>query len=349
MCILTIKIINYTIVSIIYYIYKVLNYFLRILSINKNILDNKIKFKDNESFISICGINDAHLAILEDKFNVSIYPKGNEITIEGDSNKIEDALKVLYILKDLYNSSSEITLQKVISISDNVYNDKENQLISMRIKLPYLGRSIQMKTISQGEYLYKMQKNDIIFSTGAAGTGKTFLSVAYAINLLSNGNIERIIITRPVVEAGESLGYLPGDFKEKISPYMRPVYDALYSLLSSDMVSRYTEEGKIEVAPLAYMRGRTLSRSFIILDEAQNTTISQMKMFLSRIGEKSKVIITGDISQSDLPKNTESGLEHALKILKNIKGISFHHFDKKDVIRHHLVSEILEAYDNADK
>ncbi len=216
----------------------------------------------------------------------------------------------------------------------------------MRIKLPYLGRNIEMKTISQGEYLYKMQRNDIVFSTGAAGTGKTFLSVAYAINLLAEGKIERIIITRPVVEAGESLGYLPGDFKEKISPYMRPIYDSLYSLLSNDMISRYTEEGKIEVAPLAYMRGRTLSKSFIILDEAQNTTISQMKMFLSRIGEKSKAIITGDISQSDLPKDVESGLKHALKILTNIKGIGFHHFEKKDVIRHHLVSKILEAYEN---
>lgn len=219
----------------------------------------------------------------------------------------------------------------------------------MRIKLPYLGRNIQMKTISQGEYLYKMQRSDIVFASGAAGTGKTFLSVAYAINLLSEGKVERIIITRPVVEAGESLGYLPGDFKEKISPYMRPVYDALYSLLSSDIILRYTEEGKIEVAPLAYMRGRTLSKAFIILDEAQNTTVSQMKMFLSRIGEKSKAVITGDVSQSDLPSNVESGLENALKILKGISGISFHHFDKKDVIRHHLVSEILAAYDNAGK
>ena len=287
--------------------------------------------------------------MLEDKFNVSIYPKGNELTIEGDSNKIEDTLKVLYILKDLYNSSNDITIQKVMSIADNIESDKENQLISMRIKLPYLGRSIQMKTISQGEYLYKMQRSDIVFAYGAAGTGKTFLSVAYAINLLSEGRVERIIITRPVVEAGESLGYLPGDFKEKISPYMRPVYDALYSLLSSDIILRYTEEGKIEVAPLAYMRGRTLSKAFIILDEAQNTTVSQMKMFLSRIGEKSKAIITGDISQSDLPNNVESGLENALKILKGINGISFHHFDKKDVIRHHLVSEILAAYDNAGK
>ena len=293
-------------------------------------------------------MEDKHLEILENKFNVSIYPKGNELTIKGDLVKIEDTIKVLYTLKDLYNSSAEITEQKVINIADNIYNDKENKFISMKIKLPYLGRNIEMKTVSQGEYLYKMQKSDIIFSTGAAGTGKTFLSVAYAINLLSEGKIERIIITRPVVEAGESLGYLPGDFKEKISPYMRPVYDALYSIISADMISRYTEEGKIEVAPLAYMRGRTLSRSFIILDEAQNTTISQMKMFLSRIGEKSKVVVTGDISQSDLPKNAQSGLEHALKILSNIKGISFHHFEKKDVIRHHLVSKILEAYDNAD-
>ena len=298
--------------------------------------------------MSVCGIGDKHLEILENKFNVSIYPKGNELTIKGDLVRIEDTVKVLYTLKDLYNSSAEITEQKVINIADNIYNDKENKFISMKIKLPYLGRNIEMKTVSQGEYLYKMQKSDIIFSTGAAGTGKTFLSVAYAINLLSEGKIERIIITRPVVEAGESLGYLPGDFKEKISPYMRPVYDALYSIISADMISRYTEEGKIEVAPLAYMRGRTLSRSFIILDEAQNTTISQMKMFLSRIGEKSKVVVTGDISQSDLPKNAQSGLEHALKILSNINGISFHHFEKKDVIRHHLVSKILEAYDNAD-
>lgn len=314
--------------------------------INKKILDNKVKFKDNESFISICGINDSNISILEEKFNVSIYPKGNELTIEGDTSKVEDAIKVIYILKDLYNSSSDITHQKVISIADNISNDKENELISMRIKLPYLGRNIEMKTISQGEYLYKMQRNDIVFSTGAAGTGKTFLSVAYAINLLAEGKIERIIITRPVVEAGESLGYLPGDFKEKISPYMRPIYDSLYSLLSSDMILKYTEDAKIEVAPLAYMRGRTLSRSFIILDEAQNTTISQMKMFLSRIGEKSKAVITGDISQSDLPKNVESGLGHAIKILKGIKGIDFHYFEKKDVIRHHLVSKILEAYDN---
>ena len=252
----------------------------------------------------------------------------------------------MYILKDLYNSSNEITEQNVISTSDNVDNENTNKLISMQIKLPYLGRNIKMKTVSQGEYLYKMQHNDIVFASWAAGTGKTFLSVAYAINLLAENKIDRIIITRPVVEAGENLGYLPGDFRDKILPYMRPIYDALYSLLSNDIILKYTEECKIEIAPLAYMRGRTLSKSFIILDEAQNTTVSQMKMFLSRIGEKSKAIITGDISQSDLPKNVESGLENALKILKEINGIGFHNFNKKDVIRHHLVSKILESYDS---
>ena len=276
----------------------------------------------------------------------SIYPKGNELTIKGDFINIENTLKVLYILKDLYNSSNEITEQNVISTSDNVDNEKTNKLISMQIKLPYLGRNIKMKTVSQGEYLYKMQHNDIVFASGAAGTGKTFLSVAYAINLLAENKIDRIIITRPVVEAGENLGYLPGDFRDKILPYMRPIYDALYSLLSNDIILKYTEECKIEIAPLAYMRGRTLSKSFIILDEAQNTTVSQMKMFLSRIGEKSKAIITGDISQSDLPKNVESGLENALKILTEINGIGFHNFNKKDVIRHHLVSKILESYDS---
>lgn len=312
-------------------------------------MDNKVKFKDNASFISICGVEDKHLEILENKFEVSIYPKGNELTIKGDSDKIEEVLKVIYVLSDMHNSLSEITEDKVINISDNIHKDRESQLISARIKLPHLGRYIEMKTVSQGEYLEKMKSNDIIFSTGAAGTGKTFLSVAYGINMLAEGKIERIIITRPVVEAGESLGYLPGDFKEKISPYMRPVYDALYGILSNDTILKYMEENKIEIAPLAYMRGRTLSKAFIILDEAQNTTISQMKMFLSRIGEKSKAIITGDISQSDLPNNIESGLEHSLNILKNIKGIAFHNFDKKDVIRHRLVSKILEAYDMYEK
>ena len=335
-----------TIINFFVLYYSIIN--LKDKKINKKRLDNKVKFKDYDAYISICGAEDKNLQVLENKFNVSIYPKGNELTIEGNYSNIEDALKVIYILKDMYISNTEISLEKVINISDNVFKERESSLINMRIKLPYLGRNIEMKTISQGEYLEKMMFNDIVFSTGAAGTGKTFLSVAYGINLLAENKIERMIITRPVVEAGESLGYLPGDFKEKISPYMRPVYDALYSLLSSDIILRYTEENKIEVAPLAYMRGRTLSRAFIILDEAQNTTVAQMKMFLSRIGEKSKAVITGDITQSDLPKNVKSGLEHSIRILKNIEGIGFHHFDKKDVIRHRLVSKILEAYDKAD-
>lgn len=249
----------------------------------------------------------------------------------------------------MYNSSLDISLSKIKSIADTVNIEKESDFINIRIKLPYLGRNIEMKTVAQGEYVEKMMKNDIVFSTGASGTGKTFLSVAYAINLLSKGEVERIVITRPVVEAGESLGYLPGDFKEKISPYMRPIYDSLYSCLSPDTILKYTEDNKIEVAPLAYMRGRTLSRAFIILDEAQNTTIAQMKMFLSRIGEKSKAVITGDTTQIDLPKNVESGLAHSINILQNIEGIDFHCFTKRDVIRHHLVSKILDAYDNDNR
>lgn len=312
----------------------------------------KILFDDNESFISICGVGDSHLNVLESMLNVIIYPKGNELTIEGENYGVLNTINVLNTLKEMYNQSTNITLQKVINIASNISQGKENlykDFMNMKIKLPYLGRYIEMKTISQGQYLKKMIDYDIVFSTGSAGTGKTFLSVAYGISLLAEGKVERIIITRPVVEAGESLGYLPGDFKEKLSPYIRPVYDALYHLLSSDMIYKFTEEGKIEVAPLAYMRGRTLSRSFIILDEAQNTTISQMKMFLSRIGEKSKSVITGDISQSDLPKGTISGLCHAVRILKSIESIGFHEFNKKDVVRHRLVSKILEAYDDDDK
>lgn len=313
-------------------------------------ITKKIVFEDNESFISICGIEDSHLTILENMLKVRVYPKGNELTIEGERIGVTNADNVLRVIRSMYDKSTEITPQKIINIIKNVLEGKEEHskdFINIKIKLPYLGRHIEMKTMSQGQYLKNMSEHDIVFSTGSAGTGKTFLSVAYGISLLCEGKVERIIITRPVVEAGESLGYLPGDFKEKISPYMRPIYDALYSLIPFDIINKFTEEGKIEVAPLAYMRGRTLSRSFIILDEAQNTTVSQMKMFLSRIGEKSKAVVTGDMSQSDLPKGIISGLSHAVKILKPIKNIGFHEFSKKDIVRHNLVSKILEAYESS--
>lgn len=315
-------------------------------------IKENIIFDDPGALISILGAEDINIKITEDILNVVIYPKGNEIKIEGDRENVYSAISIINTLLNMYENSTTITKEKVINIAQNMleksgekHKEYFKSIMNMKIKTQKHGKYIEMKTFSQGKYLEKMAKSDIVFSTGSAGTGKTFLAVAYGVSMIYEGKFEKIIITRPVVEAGESLGYLPGDFEEKISPYMRPVYDALHSLLNKETINRYMNENLIEVAPLAYMRGRTLSHSFIILDEAQNTTVSQMKMFLSRIGEKSKAIITGDTTQSDLPKGIVSGLSNAIKILKNIDSISFHEFKANDVVRHPIVAKILEAYE----
>jgi phosphate starvation-inducible PhoH-like protein len=211
------------------------------------------------------------------------------------------------------------------------------------------GKTIRVKTLGQSQYISAIKKNDLVFGIGPAGTGKTYLAVVMAVNALKNGHVQRIILTRPAVEAGESLGFLPGDLKEKVDPYLRPLYDALHDVLGTEHTQRLIERGVIEIAPLAYMRGRTLDDAFVILDEAQNTTMAQMKMFLTRLGFGSKMVITGDISQIDLPKGAQSGLAAVSKILTNVKGISFVHLEQSDVVRHPLVGRIIQAYEQADQ
>lgn len=309
---------------------------------------SKIKFEDLNECASVCGICDANIKLLEKLMIVSIYPKGNELMLEGAKEAVSKTKSVISALMTLNKKSVLINERKIKDIVDKIEN-KNIDMVASVIRIPKNGKPVQMRTINQGEYLQKMENHDIVFATGPAGTGKTFLAVAYALSEIAKEKYERLIVTRPVVEAGESLGYLPGDFEQKISPYMRPVYDSLYCLLPQEVIKKYAEEDRIEVAPLAYMRGRTLSNSFIILDEAQNTSISQMKMFLSRIGENSKTVITGDTTQIDLPKSVQSGLIHALKILSGIEEIAFQTFDKKDIVRHHLVGKILASYDKSAK
>lgn len=310
------------------------------------------KIESNTLSAGVCGAADEYLHLIENALDIKIYARGNVFSIEGNRERALLARDVLKELKDLVSVEIDLDPLKVEHVIQKVSSRSTLEKLSdtffaKRFKMPRAGRYLEAKTPAQGEYIQKILSKDITFSVGPAGTGKTFLAVAIASMMLTEDKYERIVLTRPVVEAGESLGYLPGDFEQKISPYMRPLYDALHALIPYESIRRYTEEGRIEIAPLAYMRGRTLSSSFVILDEAQNTTISQMKMFLSRIGEDSRVVITGDITQVDLPKSIPSGLKHALSILRNIDEIAFHRFSRSDVVRHRLVGRILRAYEES--
>ena len=316
-------------------------------SININIFNNKI-------LMEIVGSFDNNLKELEKVSGSKIYFRGNSIAIKGNKNANEKVKNAIEYLIDRFRSDKKIDRNDIItSLNKDMIKDIKNQStvqsLEEVIKTPK--RSVIPRSLKQKEYVRALKTNQKVMSLGPAGTGKTYLAVAVALTMLLEKKVERIILSRPAVEAGERLGFLPGDMKEKIDPYLRPLYDSLHDLFNYDKIQRKIESGEIEIAPLAFMRGRTLKNSFAILDEAQNATKTQIKMFLTRIGENSKLVVNGDPSQIDLPNKSQSGLIESQKILKGIKEISVINFDHNDVIRHPLVSKIVEAYqkNNNDK
>ena len=297
----------------------------------------------NRDIREIVGYNDTNLKAIRRFYpDIRLYIRDNAIVVEGEEGEVEELVQVFDHLLKIYDRYKRIEEWDVADAIHRVRRQIGKEKL-MEIVTPK--RKVIPHTPNQQKYLESIEKHDVVFGIGPAGTGKTFLAVAMAVKYLRDERVERIILTRPAVEAGESLGYLPGTFEEKISPYLTPLYDALFSLLPGERVNRLIENRVVEIAPLAYMRGRTLSEAFIILDEAQNTTIAQMKMFLTRLGLRSKVVITGDITQIDLPRNKKSGLVNAIEVLKGIEGIDFVYFDKEDVVRHPLVKRIIEAYE----
>lgn len=308
----------------------------------------KLEAYNIEQLVNLSGVKDENLEVLEDHFQVEISLRGDEMSIVGSQQQIEKTKKVIYSLLKLIVSGVSISRRDVIYAQKLVEKDKLDQLSELyhiKIARTYNGKLIYPKTLGQKSYYYALKNNDVVFGIGPAGTGKTYLAVVFAVAALKNNEVKKIILTRPAVEAGENLGFLPGDLKEKVDPYLRPLYDALYDMLGVEQTEKLMEKGVIEIAPLAYMRGSTLEDAYVILDEAQNTTDNQMKMFLTRLGFRSKMIVTGDISQIDLPRNTTSGLIRALDILEGVKGISFIHLSAMDVVRHPVVQRIIERYD----
>lgn len=287
--------------------------------------------------------------MLEKKFNVSFLLRDSKLKIKGEEENIKRALKAINCLKSYLDNGEALNEQTVSYVTDMIEDGTESKIESLAGDGPaYItssGKPVKPKTLGQKKYIEAIKKNTVTIGVGPAGTGKTYLAVAEAVKSFKEKSTAKIILTRPAVEAGESLGFLPGDLQQKIDPYLRPLYDALFDMLGPESFQKHHERGEIEVAPLAYMRGRTLDNSFIILDEAQNTTTEQMKMFLTRLGFNSKIVVTGDITQIDLPSGKKSGLKEAVKILKNIDGISIVRLTEKDVVRHKLVQEIIKAYE----
>ncbi|MDL2280271.1 PhoH family protein [Selenomonadales bacterium OttesenSCG-928-I06] len=312
-------------------------------------MEKRIAFNDTQETVAVLGKNDEHIPIFREEFAVNIIPRGNELILEGQSEaEIENVYVLILELMYLYREGNQVTghdVRYAIKMIKTGKQESLHQMFADTILVTVRGRQIKPKTIKQKFYLDAIRKNYVTFGIGPAGTGKTYLAVAMAVFALKNKLVEKIVLTRPAVEAGEKLGFLPGDLQEKVDPYLRPLYDALSEMLGSDVMHKFMAKNIIEIAPLAYMRGRTLDDSFIILDEAQNTTIEQMKMFLTRMGFNSKMVITGDVTQTDLPHDRKSGLKHAYSILENITGIKTVFFDETDVVRHEIVSKIIKAYE----
>lgn len=300
-----------------------------------------------EQAVSLFGSFDENVKLIEKEFSVAVVCRGSDIKIKGDEENVDKAKRVIKNLLFLINKGEVINEQNiryVISVVKEGNDDKLSTLSSDCICISAKGKPIKPKTLGQKKYVDAIKKNTIVIGVGPAGTGKTYLAVALAVSAFRAKEVNRIILTRPAVEAGEKLGFLPGDLQSKVDPYLRPLYDALFDMLGPENFQKYQERGNIEVAPLAYMRGRTLDDSFIILDEAQNTTPEQMKMFLTRLGFGSKIVVTGDITQIDLPDGKRSGLVDVIKILKNVDDIETIRFSEKDVVRHKLVQDIIKAY-----
>ncbi|MCZ8536070.1 PhoH family protein [Paenisporosarcina quisquiliarum] len=308
----------------------------------------ELHVQDPNEAILLLGISDGNMKLIEQELGVQVITRGEAIRLVGDVEKravakqlIEQLLKV--IKKGININQRDVSTAIEMSTAGTLeyFAELYDEEIARNVK----GKAIRAKTIGQREYIHAIRHKDLVFCIGPAGTGKTYLAVVLATQALKNGHVKRIILTRPAVEAGESLGFLPGDLKEKVDPYLRPLYDALHDVLGTEQTTRFLERGTIEIAPLAYMRGRTLDDAFVILDEAQNTTKAQMKMFLTRLGFGSKMVITGDKTQIDLPRGAESGLKVAEKILHNVSGIHFQMLEQGDVVRHPLVAKIIHAYE----
>lgn len=299
--------------------------------------------------LNLFGSFDSNIRIIQDEFNVNIVNRGSEVKISGNDSDVSKAYNCIESLLKIAQSGDDITEQQVryiLSMADESDPQEIANLSDGGICVTTSGKIIKPKTLGQKKYIDSISKNTISFGVGPAGTGKTFLAVSMAVRAFKSHEINKIILTRPAVEAGEKLGFLPGDLQNKVDPYLRPLYDALFEMLGAETFAKLQERGSIEVAPLAYMRGRTLDEAFVILDEAQNTSPEQMKMFLTRLGFNSKMVITGDITQIDLPNPHKSGLVEALKVLKNVNDIGINHFTEKDVVRHKLVQDIVKAYEN---
>lgn len=329
----------------------------------------EIAFDDNRLLPMLYGEHDRNLSRIEHQLGVTLASRGNRITVRGPREQSDQALLVLNSLWDRLQQGlpmGDADIDAVISMvsdpeldlfaeSDDGAESNGQARADALAELSGPGRviktrlrSIAPRSVNQARYVEELGHNDLVFGLGPAGTGKTYLAVAQAVSMLSSGEVDRIILSRPAVEAGERLGFLPGDLKEKVDPYLRPLYDALYDMLPGEQVSRHLESGTIEVAPLAFMRGRTLANAFVILDEAQNATAIQMRMFLTRLGEHSRMVVTGDLSQIDLPRDTQSGLAEAVNILRSVEGVSVVRFSKRDVVRHPLVTRIVGAYEKLD-
>ena len=319
---------------------------------NTQIITERIPIESSENFIALFGIREENLPLFRDELGVEIQPHSGEIVLSGEADKLEIAKLTLEKLTEIVNRGEAVDRTRIryaISLAAEGQADRIGEIMRDVIAITYRGRQVKCKTLGQKQYIDAIKANTCCFAVGPAGTGKTYLAIAMAVVAMKNKEIEKIILTRPAVEAGEKLGFLPGDLAQKVDPYLRPLYDALHEMLGVDAYQRLVERGAIEVAPLAYMRGRTLNDAFIILDEAQNTTSEQMKMFLTRMGMGSKMVITGDVTQIDLPIGKKSGLVEALEVLRGVEDIGIVTLTHRDVVRHELVQAIVKAYEKAAK
>lgn len=312
-----------------------------------------LSLENIDSYQKLFGMNDRNMAVLEQELSVTTALRGQELKLSGDAENVALAEEVIEKLLSLLRSGENIDPMRIryaISLAREGNGERVEELSDGSVvAVTHRGRPIRCKTLGQREYVDAVRHHELTLAVGPAGTGKTYLAMALAVVALKNKEVERIILTRPAVEAGEKLGFLPGDMTQKVDPYLRPLYDALFEIMGGDAYQRLVERGTVEVAPLAFMRGRTLNNAFIILDEAQNTTTEQMKMFLTRLGMGSKCVVTGDISQTDLPRDRKSGLGEAMKVLKNVQGVSLIELTALDVVRHELVQRIVRAYDAYEK
>lgn len=316
----------------------------------QDFLHKELIFENNNSLKLLCGEKNSNVKEIERIFDIKLHTRGNKITLQGQPQNLDNAEKFTNQIYELIKKGYNLEPGDIEIASRIILSDKHSleDIFLDTICVSTRKRIIAPKSLAQKHYIDSIRKNDVVFGIGPAGTGKTYLVMALAVSAFLNHQFNRIILTRPAVEAGEKLGFLPGDISQKVDPYLRPLFDALYEMMDYDKVSRLIEKGAIEIAPLAFMRGRTLNDAFIILDEAQNTTSMQMKMFLTRLGFNSKAVITGDVTQIDLEKNTVSGLIHSENILKNIPKLDFVYFSNRDVVRHPIIKKIIEAYEKED-